>query len=96
MRCSACGSTNRRSEQRREQPVQPDEDQPICYAYPELGWRGPLQHKQLLAEKCHLGFARRLQSEQSDGEPAGGRATRQRVAVPTENLIRAGTGAAMR
>jgi len=28
------------------------------------------QHKQLPAEKCHLGFARRLQSEQSDGEPA--------------------------
>jgi hypothetical protein len=24
----------------------------------------------LLAEKCHLGFARRLQSEQSNGEPA--------------------------
>ena len=61
---------DRSSEQRREQPVQPDEDQPICYAQPEPGWRGPLQHKQLLAEKCHLGFARRLQSEQSDGEPA--------------------------
>jgi hypothetical protein len=48
---------DRGSEQRREQPVEPDEDQPICRAQPELGWRGPLQDEQLLSEKRHLGFA---------------------------------------
>ena len=45
---------DRSSEQRREQPVQPDKDQPICDAQPEPGWRGPLQHKQLLAENSAI------------------------------------------
>src|SRR5271166_267387 len=47
---------HRSSEQRRKQPVEPDEDQPIRSAQPEPGGRGPLQHEQLLAEKCHLGL----------------------------------------
>ena len=51
---------DRGSKQRGEQPVEPDEDQPICIAQPEPGWRGPLQHEQLLAEECHFGFAGRL------------------------------------
>jgi hypothetical protein len=55
--------------QRREQPVEPDEDQPICIAQPRSGWRGPLQCKQLLAEKSHLGFASHLRSEQSNDDP---------------------------
>jgi hypothetical protein len=33
---------------------------------PEPRWRRPLQDKKLLAEKCHLGFASRMRSEQSD------------------------------
>ena len=51
---------DRGSKKRREQPVEPDEDQPICIAQPEPGWRGPLPHEQLLAEECPLGFAGRL------------------------------------
>ena len=59
-----------RFEQRGEQAVQPDEDQPIRTAQPEPGGRGPLQHKQLLAEERHFGFASRLRSEQSDEKSA--------------------------
>jgi hypothetical protein len=61
---------DRGSEQGGEQPVEPDEDQPICRPQPEPGRCRPLQHKQLLAEECPLGFAGRLRSEQS-GEKSG-------------------------
>jgi hypothetical protein len=57
------------TEQRRKQPVEPDEDQPIRSAQPEPCWCGPLQDEKLLAEKSHLGFASNRRSEQSD-EPA--------------------------
>jgi hypothetical protein len=61
---------NRGFEQGGEQPIEPDEDQAICSAQPEPRRRGPLQHKKLLAEKCHLGFASRTRSEQSDEQSA--------------------------
>jgi hypothetical protein len=61
---------DRGSEQGREQPVEPDENQPIYCPQPEPGWRRPLEHEQLLAEKCHLGFAGRLRSEQAGEESA--------------------------
>jgi hypothetical protein len=35
-------------------PIEPDEDKAICNAQPKARWRGPLQDKKLLAEKCHL------------------------------------------
>jgi hypothetical protein len=54
------------SAHRREQPVEQDEDQPISCAQPGPGGRGPLQHKQLLAEERHLRFAGYLRSDQSD------------------------------
>src|SRR5690348_2577352 len=57
---------NRGFEQGREQPIEPHEDQAICIAQPEPRWRRPLQDSKLLAEKCHLGFASRMRSEQSD------------------------------
>src|SRR5215469_16718679 len=54
----------------RAQPIEPDEDQAICRAQPEPWWRGPLQDDKLLAEKCRLGFASRMRSEQSDEQSA--------------------------
>jgi hypothetical protein len=60
---------NRGFEQGREQPIEPDEDQAICSAQPEPRRRGPLQDNKLLAEKCRLGFASRMRSEESD-EPS--------------------------
>ena len=57
---------NRGFEQEREQPIKPDEDQAIGSAQPEPRRRGPLQDNELLAEKCHLGFASRTRSEHSD------------------------------
>jgi hypothetical protein len=61
---------NRGFEHRREQPIEPDEDQAICSAQPEPRWRRPLQDKKLMPEKCHLGFASRTRSEQSDEQSA--------------------------
>jgi hypothetical protein len=61
---------NRGFEQGREQPIEPHEDQAICSAQPEPRWRRPLQDSKLLAEKCHLGFASRMRSEQSDEQSA--------------------------
>jgi hypothetical protein len=54
----------------REQPIEPDEDQAICSAQPEPRWRCSLQDNKLLAEKCHLGFASRMRSEESDEQSA--------------------------
>src|SRR5215468_2460710 len=54
----------------RDQPIEPDEDQAICRAQPEPCWRRPLQDHKLLAEKCRLGFASRMRSEQSDEQAA--------------------------
>jgi hypothetical protein len=53
-------------EQKREQPIKPDKDQPICISQPEPRWRGSLQDEQLVAEECHLGFTCSARSEQSD------------------------------
>jgi hypothetical protein len=61
---------NRAFAHRREQPIEPDEDQAICRAQPEPCWRGPLQDDKLLAEKCHFGLASRMRSEQSDEQSA--------------------------
>ena len=61
---------NRGFKQARAQPIEPDEDQAICRAQSEPRWRRPLQDKQLLAEKCHLGFASRMRSEHSDEQSA--------------------------
>jgi hypothetical protein len=61
---------NRGFEQGWEQPIEPDEDQAICSAQPEPRRRGPLHDNKLLAKKCHLGFARRTRSEQSDEQSA--------------------------
>ena len=61
---------NRGFEQGREQPIEPDENQAIGSAQPEPRWRGPLQDKKLMAEKCHLGLASRMRSEESDEPPA--------------------------
>lgn len=61
---------DRSSEQRREQPVEPDKDQPICGAQPEPGGRRPRGDEKLLAEKCNFSFAGRAQSEQSDEKSA--------------------------
>jgi hypothetical protein len=44
--------------------------QAICSAQPDPRRRGPLQDSKLLAEKCHLGFASRARSEQSDEQSA--------------------------
>jgi hypothetical protein len=38
-------------QEEREQPVEPDEDQPISIAQSQLHWGGPFQDEQLLAEK---------------------------------------------
>jgi hypothetical protein len=54
----------------RAQPIEPDEDQAVCSAQPEPGWRGPLQDDKLLAEKCCFGLASRMRSEQSDEQSA--------------------------
>jgi hypothetical protein len=61
---------NRGFEQGREQPIEPDEDQAICSAWPEPRRRGPLQDNKLLAEKCQLGFASRTRSEHSEEQSA--------------------------
>src|SRR5215469_372118 len=61
---------NRGFEQARGQPIEPDEDQAICRAQPEPCWRRPLQDNKLLAEKCHLGLANRMRSEQSAEQSA--------------------------
>jgi hypothetical protein len=61
---------NRGFEQGREKPIEPHEDQAICRAQPEPRRRGPLQDNKLPAEKCHLGFASRTRSEQSDEQSA--------------------------
>src|SRR5262252_6339168 len=61
---------NRGFKQGGEQPIEPDKDQAICSAQPEPRWRRPLQDNKLLAEKCHLGFASRMRSQQSDEQPA--------------------------
>src|SRR5690242_4829977 len=47
---------NRGFEQGGEQPIEPDENQAIRRAQPEPRRRRPLQDKELLAEKCQLGF----------------------------------------
>src|SRR2546423_1830937 len=57
-------------EQGGEQPIEPDEDQAICSAQPEPRWRRPPQDNKLMPEKCHLGFASRMRSEQSDEQSA--------------------------
>ena len=64
-KCLGLGD-DRGSERKREQPVKPDKDQPICIPQPEARWRGSLQNEQLVAEECHLGFTRSARSEQSD------------------------------
>ena len=61
---------NRGFKQAGEQPIEPDEDHAICRAQPEPRRRGSLQHNKLLAEKCYLGFASRMRSQQSDEQPA--------------------------
>jgi hypothetical protein len=61
---------DRSSEQRREQAVEPDKDQPICGAQPEPGGRRPRRDQKLLAEKCNFSFADRARSEQSDEKSA--------------------------
>ena len=61
---------NRSSEQRREQPIEPDKDQPICGAQPEPGGRRPRRDEKLLAEKCNFSFAGGARSDQSDDKSA--------------------------
>jgi hypothetical protein len=61
---------NRGLAHRREQPIEPDEDQAICRAQPEPCWRRPLQDDNLLAEKCRFGLASRMRSEQPDEQSA--------------------------
>jgi hypothetical protein len=61
---------DRGAEQKREQPVKPDKDQPICIPQPEPRWRGSLQNEQLVAEECHLGFTRSARPERSDARSA--------------------------
>ena len=53
-----------------EQPIEPDEEQSIRGTQPERRWCGPIQHEQLLAERCHLSLPRRTRSEHSDEEPS--------------------------
>src|SRR5262249_10053768 len=61
---------NRGFAHRRDQPIEPDEDQAICSAQPEPRWRRPLQDDKLLAQKCCFGLASRMRSEQSDKQSA--------------------------
>jgi hypothetical protein len=61
---------DRGSEQGGEQPIEPDENQPIRIPQPEPRRRGSLQDEQLLTEKYHLSFPRRTRSEQSDERAA--------------------------
>ena len=45
---------DRGSKQRREQPVEPDEDHPICIAQPEPGWRLPKINRRGVVERARL------------------------------------------
>jgi hypothetical protein len=71
----------------RAQPIEPEEDQAVCRAQPEPCWRGPLQDDKLLAQKCHLGFASRMRSEQSDEQSAE---QRQEVKHPKARIAHRG------
>jgi len=66
------------------------EDQAICRAQPEPRRRGPLQDNQLLAEKCHLGFASRMRSEQAEEQSAE---QLQEVNHPEAKIAHRGIGA---
>src|SRR5437762_1641487 len=61
---------NRGFEQGGEQPIEPDEDHAIGSAQPEPRWRRPPQDNKLMPEKCRLGFASRMRSEQSEEQSA--------------------------
>lgn len=51
------------SEQWREQPLAPDQEQSMWRAQSGACWRGPLQDSKLLAKKSNLGLASRTRSE---------------------------------
>jgi hypothetical protein len=54
------------SEQRREQPIEQNKDQPIRSAQLQLGRRRPRRDEKLLAEKYNFSFVGHARSKQSD------------------------------